>query len=116
MSGSASLRLKPPREADHMNFLPLQKLGARETSSEVLEFGIFFPGVSPGAGYAVAIRIIHERDQYLQPARVATVALSHMPDETYGDYWFARLNLTAFAPPVCAPNWGQPRRYLYDDI
>jgi hypothetical protein len=36
-----------------MNYLPMYKLGARETSTKVIQVGIFLPGVDSAQGYAV---------------------------------------------------------------
>jgi hypothetical protein len=52
-----------------MNYLPMNQLGALEISPNVIQFGIFLPGVDSGQGYAVSVKIIHETDQYLQAAR-----------------------------------------------
>ena len=81
-----------------MNYLSMNNLGALETSPKVLHFGIFLPGVDPGEGYAVSVKIIHETDQYLQAAQPAVVAQVHSVDPTYGDYWSGQINLnTALA-------------------
>jgi maltooligosyltrehalose trehalohydrolase len=96
-----------------MDFLPLDKLGAREKLPRVIEFGTFFPGIRPADGYSVAVKIIHERDQYLQNAPAGWVPLDHAPDEAYGDYWYGRVDLATAAAPRGATAWGQPGRYVY---
>src|SRR5271155_1637757 len=60
-----------------MNYLPMNDLGALEISPKILQFGIFLPGVDPGEGYAVSVKIIHETDQYLQAAQPAVVPQAH---------------------------------------
>ena len=52
-----------------MNYLPMNKLGALEIASKVVQFGIFLPGVDSAKGYTVSVKIIHESDQYLQASR-----------------------------------------------
>ena len=70
-----------------MNYLPMNKLGARETASKIVQFGIFLPGVDPANGYAVSVKIIHQVDQYIQTVLPTVVTQSHSVDPTYGDYW-----------------------------
>jgi maltooligosyltrehalose trehalohydrolase len=48
-----------------VNLLPLGGLGAVEQNGTV-NFGIWLPWVSVGDGNSVTVKIIHERDQFLQ--------------------------------------------------
>jgi maltooligosyltrehalose trehalohydrolase len=96
-----------------MNYLPMDKLGARETSPKIVQFGIFLPGVDSALGYAVSVKIIHENDQYLQAAQPALIAQAHSVDATYGDYWSGQINLNSAAPPAGTSSFGQPGRYVY---
>ena len=96
-----------------MNYLPMNKLGALEISSKVLQFGIFLPGVDPAQGYAVSVKIIHETDQYLQTAQPAVVPQAHSVDPTYGDYWSGQIDLSTAPPPPGSSSFGQPGRYVY---
>jgi maltooligosyltrehalose trehalohydrolase len=96
-----------------MNYLPMNKLGARETSPKVIQFGIFLPGVDSARGYAVSVKVIHETDQYLQAAQPALVAQAHSLDATYGDYWSGQIDLNMAAPPAGSSSFGQPGRYVY---
>ena len=48
-----------------MNLLPLGSLGAVESNGTVT-FGIWLPWVSDSDGNKVYVKIIHERDQFLQ--------------------------------------------------
>src|SRR5260370_2907398 len=96
-----------------MDYLPLNKLGARETSPGVLEFGILLPGVDPAGGYAVSIKIIHEVDQYLQAVQPVSVAQVHAVDPTYGDYWSGQIDLGRTPPPSGSGAFGKPGRYVY---
>jgi hypothetical protein len=48
-----------------MNLLPLGSLGAVESNGAVT-FGIWLPWVSESDGNSVYVKIIHERDQFLQ--------------------------------------------------
>lgn len=91
----------------------MNKLGAQETSSKVIQFGIFLPGVDSGSGYNVSVKIIHETDQYLQAAQPAVVAQNHSVDATYGDYWSGTIDLNTAQPPPGSTAFGQPGRYVY---
>lgn len=49
-------------------FLPLHKLGAREDKQNpgVINFGLFLPGVSAAEDNKLWVKVIHEKDQFLQ--------------------------------------------------
>ncbi|MGA9567544.1 MAG: alpha-amylase family glycosyl hydrolase [Candidatus Korobacteraceae bacterium] len=96
-----------------MNYLSMNSLGAVETSPKAVHFGIFLPGVDSGAGYAVSVKIIHEKDQYLQAAQPAVVAQTHSVDPTYGDYWSGQIDLNTATPLSGSTAFGQPGRYVY---
>jgi maltooligosyltrehalose trehalohydrolase len=96
-----------------MNYLPMNKLGALETSPKVVQFGIFLPGVDSAKGYSVSVKIIHETDQYLQAAQPAVVAQAHSVDAIYGDYWSGQIDLNTAPPPPGSSTFGQPGRYVY---
>ncbi|MBV8828716.1 MAG: hypothetical protein JO108_05760 [Acidobacteriaceae bacterium] len=96
-----------------MKYLPMNKLGALEISSKVIQFGIFLPGVDPGKGYAVSVKIIHETDQYLQAAQPAVAAQTHSVDAMYGDYWSGTIDLNTAATPPGSTAFGQAGRYVY---
>jgi len=96
-----------------MNYLPMNTLGALETSPKIVQFGIFLLGVDPGEGFAVSVKIIHETDQYLQAAQPAVVAQAHSVDPTYGDYWSGQIDLNTASPPPGSSAFGQLGRYVY---
>lgn len=96
-----------------MNYLPMEKLGALETSSKVIQFGIFLPGVDSTRGYTVSVKIIHEKDQYLQAGQPALIAQAHSIDPTYGDYWSGTIDLNAAQSPPGVSSFGQTGRYVY---
>jgi maltooligosyltrehalose trehalohydrolase len=86
--------------------LPMEQLGARETSPNVLKFGIFLPGVDPARGYAVSVKIIHEDDQYIQSVQPVILPQTHSVDPRYGDYWSGTVNLSAQPATANAKSWG----------
>jgi len=96
-----------------MNYLSMSTLGAIETAPKVIQFGIFLPGVDSGAGYGVSVKIIHEKDQYLQAAQPALVAQAHSVDPVYGDYWSGQINLNTAIAPAGSTAFGQTGRYVY---
>ncbi len=96
-----------------MNYLSMNKLGALEISPNVIQFGIFLPGVDASKGYAVSVKIIHETDQYLQAVQPVVVAQAHSVDPTYGDYWSGQINLNTAASPPGSSSFGKPGKYVY---
>lgn len=96
-----------------MNLLPLNQLGARETAPGVMEFGVFLPWVSAAMGNRLWVKVIHERDQFLQDIPALEFELRHSVDPTYGDYWSGSVNLAATAKPHPDSAWGEPGRYIY---
>jgi maltooligosyltrehalose trehalohydrolase len=96
-----------------MDYIPMNKLGAREVSPKIVQFGIFLPGVDSANGYAVSVKIIHEIDQYIQAAQAAVVPQAHSLDPTYGDYWSGQINLNTAPAPQGSSAFGQSGRYVY---
>jgi hypothetical protein len=90
--------------------LPMDSLGAHENAG-VVSFGIWLPWVSAGDGFRLALRIIHERDQYLQAVAATEFAMTHEQRAPHGDYWSASVPIAGASPP--GSHWGTPGRYLY---
>jgi len=96
-----------------MNLLPLSRLGARETSPGVVDFGLFLPWVSAVHGNRIWVKLIHEQDQFLQAIQPSAFELVHSVDPVYGDCWSATVNISATPSPHAGSAWGQPGRYVY---
>jgi len=96
-----------------MKYLPMNKLGALEGSPRIIQFGIFLPGIDSAAGYTVSVKIIHEKDQYIQAAQTAVVPQAHSIDAMYGDYWSGQIDLNVASPPTGSTSFGQPGKYVY---
>ena len=96
-----------------MNLLPLHKLGAREISDSVIDFGLFLPWVSAAHGNRLWVKIIHEKDQFLQDIQPLEFELSHSTDPQYGDYWAVQVDVGQHPKPHPQSAWGAPGRYLY---
>lgn len=96
-----------------MNLLPLQRLGPREASPGVVDFGLLLPWVSARDGNRLRIKIIHEEDQFLQRILPLVFELTHSVDPQYGDFWSAQVDVAGHSPPALGSAWGRPGRYVY---
>ncbi len=96
-----------------MRLLPLHKLGAREISSGVIEFGLFLPWVSANDGNRLWVKVIHEKDQFLQEIQPLMFELSASVDSDYGNYWSVQLDINQIASPHSSSAWSSPGKYVY---
>jgi 1,4-alpha-glucan branching enzyme len=98
-----------------MQLLPLDKLGPRELEAHpgVVRFGLFLPWVSAAHGNRLFLKIIHEKDQFLQQIQPLEFELSHSLDPVYGDYWSVEVDIANHPPPLPESAWGSPGRYVY---
>jgi 1,4-alpha-glucan branching enzyme len=96
-----------------MKLLPLDKLGTHERSGGVVDFGIFLPWVSAAHGNRLWVKVIHEKDQFLQEIQPLMFELTHRQDPIYGDYWSTQVNIPAIPKPHLDSAWGTPGRYVY---
>ena len=92
--------------------LPLDVLGALETAGTVT-FGLWLPWVSAADGNSVSVKIIHERDQFLQDIPVSEFAMSHSIRPPHGDFWSVTVPIAGTPPPKPGSTWGSPGRYVY---
>ncbi|WP_048173204.1 alpha-amylase family glycosyl hydrolase [Methanosarcina siciliae] len=95
--------------------LPLHKLGAREDkqTSGRINFGLFLPGVSEEGENELLVRVIHEKDQFLQDIPPMDFEMEHSKDPDYGDYWSATINIKAEDKLKPYSAWGTPGKYVY---
>ncbi len=70
-----------------MKQLSLNQLGPRESMPGIIDFGILLPWISALAGNKLFVKIIHERDQFIQSIRPLAFAMQHEVDANYGDFW-----------------------------
>jgi len=96
-----------------MKLLPLHKLGTREISAGVIDFGLFLPWVSASNGNRLWVKIIHEKDQFLQAIQPVKFELNHSVDLDYGDYWSVQVDINSTPRPDAKSAWGSPGRYVY---
>lgn len=65
--------------------LPLSDLGAIERNG-VMTFSIWLPWVAAADGNRVSVKVIHERDQFLQHIQPREFSLAHQVRPPYGNY------------------------------
>ncbi|MBW4631561.1 MAG: alpha-amylase [Iphinoe sp. HA4291-MV1] len=95
-----------------MKLLPLDKLGAREANG-IVNFGVFLPWVSKNDGNRLWVKIIHEKDQFLQDIQPFMFEMDYSIDPEYGDYWSTQVNIKNQPKPHPKSAWGEPGRYVY---
>jgi len=93
-----------------MTLLPMHELGAIESDGTV-RFGILLPWISARDGFRLTVKVIHERDQFLQRVQPVEAELQHTPHAHYGDHWSGQLRITGDSR--AGTHWGQPGRYVY---
>src|SRR5574340_1788273 len=91
--------------------LPLHDLGAIENSG-VVTFGLWLPWVSAADGNALIVKVIHERDQFLQNIPPREFPMTHSVREPYGDFWSATVPIAGTAPAVAGSAGGAAGRYV----
>ncbi|MBF0343053.1 MAG: alpha-amylase [Nitrospirae bacterium] len=102
-----------------MQLLPLNDLGARESKTKPgsVDFGILLPWVSATDGFKISVKLIHEKDQFLQDIQPKEFFLihSHHPaaDPSYSDYWSTQIDVDTKDKPHPRSQWGLPGRYVY---
>jgi len=92
--------------------LPLGELGAIEQNGTVT-FGIWLPWVSAADGNTVTVKVVHERDQFLQAIPPREFPLTHSLRAPYGDFWSVSVPIAGTAPEIAGSSWGSPGRYGY---
>ena len=92
--------------------LPLGTLGAIEVNGTVT-FGLWLPWVSAADGNAITVKVIHERDQFLQGIAPQEFAMTHSVRPPYGDFWSVTVPIAGTLPPAPGSAWGTPGRYVY---
>src|SRR5262245_6777358 len=94
------------------SLLQLGSLGAIETNG-IVTFGLWLPWVSAAEGNAVTVKVIHERDQFLQGIAPREFAMTHSIRAPHGDFWSVTAPIAGTAPPSSGAAWGTVGRYVY---
>src|SRR4051812_10968666 len=92
---------------------PLNRLGGRAVGASTLEFGVLLPWVTADNGQSVEVRIIHEKDQFLQRIPTVGLTLSHSVDPDFGDLWTGRIDLNDPVELPAGNRWGTSGAYVY---
>lgn len=79
----------------------------------MIDFGLFLPWVSADYGNRLLVKIIHEKDQFLQDIQPMVFELDHDIDPDYGDYWSVQVSIDTDDKSHPASAWGTPGRYVY---
>lgn len=96
-----------------MKLLQLHKLGARELQPGWIEFGLLLPWVSADHGNRLWVKVIHEKDQFLQDIQPMVFELDHNIDPDYGDYWSVQVHIDPDEKSLPVSAWGSQGRYVY---
>jgi 1,4-alpha-glucan branching enzyme len=99
-----------------MKLLPLNRLGARSrnTSPEVIDFDILLPRVSAREENRLFVKIIHEKDQFIQEIMPMKFEMSQSEDPDYGELWRAEVMIDPdSADRHPDSHWGEDGRYVY---
>ena len=96
-----------------MNLMPLKKLGTHELPGNKVQFGLYLPWVSAKEGNRLWVKVIHEKDQFLQNVQPKLFELTHTSDPVYSDYWSGEFPIDPAEKQHPASAWGKPGRYVY---
>lgn len=96
-----------------MKSLSLNKLGPKESAAGVVDFGILLPWVSALDGNRLFVKIIHERDQFIQSILPLVFELQHSVDAEYGSFWFEAVDFNATHDMQPGSHFGSQGRYVY---
>ncbi len=96
-----------------MKNLPMEKLGPHESAPGVVDFGVLLPWVSAQDGNRLFVKVIQERDQFIQSIQPMSFELQHGTDPDYGDYWSTTVNFNAVDDTQPHSHFGQPGKYVY---
>ncbi|WAK00695.1 alpha-amylase family glycosyl hydrolase [Methylobacter sp. YRD-M1] len=96
-----------------MKSLPLAKLGPHESAPGVVEFGVLLPWVSASDGNRLFVKLIHERDQFIQKIQPLAFELQHDVDLEYGDLWSVKIDFNTSHDVQPGSHFGSPGRHVY---
>lgn len=96
-----------------MNYLPLNQLGPHESVPGVVNFGILLPWVSAAGGNRLFVKIIHERDQFIQAIQPLAFELQHNVNADYGDLWSTALDFNTTRDLQPNSHFGTAGRHVY---
>lgn len=101
-----------------MQLLPLKKLGGQAVGT-LVSFGVYLPDVNAQAGNKLFVKIIHEKDQFIQGIQPIRFELTHEADMDYlhnghpMDYWKGEVDISVSQDDQNKTHWGEKGTYLY---
>ncbi len=96
-----------------MKQLPLDQLGPREISPGLVDFGVLLPWISAANGNHLFVKIIHERDQFIQAIQPLAFELQHDINADYGDMWSVKIDFNVLRDLQPGSHFGSPGRHVY---
>lgn len=96
-----------------MKNLPLDQLGPHESAPGMVDFGILLPWVSATLGNRLFVKIIHERDQFIQAIQPLSFELQHGINADYGDIWSVKVDFNSVRDSQSGSHFGSPGRHVY---
>lgn len=96
-----------------MQLLPLDILGPHELTDQKVRFGFLLPWVSGSDGNKLFVKMIHEKDQFLQEIQPLRFPLAHSIHPQYGDFWEGEISIKTGEKLTPDSAWGMPGRYVY---
>ncbi|HEU4855127.1 MAG TPA: alpha-amylase family glycosyl hydrolase [Nitrosospira sp.] len=96
-----------------MQNLPMNQLGPHELTPGIVDFGILLPWVSAANGNRLWVKLIHERDQFIQGIQPLAFELGHGVNAEYGDMWSGKVDFNTIRDVQTGSHFGLSGRYVY---
>lgn len=96
-----------------MQNLPMNQLGPHELTPGIVDFGILLPWVSATNGNRLWVKLIHERDQFIQGIQPLAFELGHDVNAEYGDMWSGKVDFNTIRDVQPGSHFGLSGRYVY---
>lgn len=96
-----------------MQNLPMNQLGPHELTPGIVDFGILLPWVSAANGNRLWVKLIHERDQFIQEIQPLAFELGHGVNAEYGDMWSGKVDFNSIRDVQPGSHFGLSGRYVY---
>ena len=96
-----------------MKSLPLDQLGPHESRPGIVDFGVLLPWISAADSNRLFLKVIHERDQFIQAIQPLTFELQHGINADYGDIWTVEVDFNTTRDSQTASHFGSPGRHVY---
>jgi 1,4-alpha-glucan branching enzyme len=91
----------------------MNQLGPHELTPGIVDFGILLPWVSAANGNRLWVKLIHERDQFIQEIQPLAFELGHGVNAEYGDMWSGKVDFNSIRDVQPGSHFGLSGRYVY---